>query len=338
MNGLYRSAIWKLTAWYLLLVMFISLAFSAVVYHFATDTLAQTLTTQQARIYKEFPVFSGNPFFVRDKDAEQGAHTILLNLLYFNVLVLVGAGLASYWLAQRTLKPIEVSNERQKRFVADASHELRTPLTAIKMSTEVALMDKTVSVDGLRAALQSNLEETDKLSSLLNDLLRLSQLESNDVQHSFTPIAASAITQEAIEKTRPRATSHGVVIKDKTREDMVYGDRPSLVQLVTILLDNAIKYSHKGSVVTISSQQSAGGTLLTITDQGIGIEREALTHVFDRFYRADKARSGTEGYGLGLSIAKQIADIHHGAITISSKAGSGTTVQVALPSSDGHVA
>jgi signal transduction histidine kinase len=103
-------------------------------------------------------------------------------------------------------------------------------------------------------------------------------------------------------------------------------------------LDNAIKYSHKGSVVTISSQQSAGGTLLTITDQGIGIEREALTHVFDRFYRADKARSGTEGYGLGLSIAKQIADIHNGAITISSKAGSGTTVQVALPSSDGHVA
>jgi signal transduction histidine kinase len=314
--------------------MLISLMFSVAVYHFATDTLTHTLTTQQARIYKAFPVFSSDPFFIRDKDAEQGAHAILQNLIYFNFLVFVGAGLASYWLAQRTLRPIEASNERQKRFVADASHELRTPLTAIQMSTEVALLDKGAHTADLRSALQSNLEETGKLTTLLNDLLRLSQLDSDEAQLSFAVMPLIEVVQQAVEKTKHQADLKDIKVDATAAHNhSVYGDKNSLVQLIVILLDNAIKYSPEHSTVTISSRLTVSNTTVTIADNGIGIDREALAHVFDRFYRADKARRGSEGYGLGLSIAKRIADLHGGTITITSRPGKGTTVAIGLPTS-----
>src|ERR1017187_1127202 len=112
MNNVYRSATIKLTAWYLALVMAISVIFSAVVYHVSTNELASSLNDQTRRIYQQFPVFSGNPFFVRDNDASNGSHHILIELIYFNVLVLLVAGFASYWPARRTLQPIEASNER----------------------------------------------------------------------------------------------------------------------------------------------------------------------------------------------------------------------------------
>lgn len=338
MSDLYKSAIWKLTGWYMLLVMFISLMFSVVVYRFATDTLAQTLTSQQSRIYKAFPVFSGNSFFVHDKDLELGAHAILQNLIYFNILVLLIAGLASYWLAQRTLRPVETSNERQKRFVADASHELRTPLTALKMSSEVVLLDKHASTDELRAALQSNLEDADKLNTLLNDLLRLSQLELSQMQHTFTTLSTATIVAEAIEKTAARAKAKHITIHNNVMDHPLYGDENSLVQLLVILLDNATKYSPQHASVNITTGHKGDTTSIIIQDHGIGIEQRALEHVFDRFYRADKARTGSDGYGLGLSIAKHIADIHNGTITITSRPGKGTTATVDLCASAEYAA
>src|SRR5690242_8164318 len=116
MGDMYRSATLKLTVWYLVLAMSISLIFSAVIYHFATDALAWGLHNQSARIYETFPVFSNNPFFIHDNDVDISAHRILLNLAYFNAVVLIVAGFASYWLARLTLRPIEESNEQQRRF------------------------------------------------------------------------------------------------------------------------------------------------------------------------------------------------------------------------------
>jgi two-component system, OmpR family, sensor histidine kinase CiaH len=331
MSDVYKSATLKLTAWYLALVMMISLIFSAVVYHFATDTLASGLTRQQARIYREFPVFSNNPFFVRDTDIAVGSHTILSNLIYFNLVVLVGAGFASYWLARRTLQPIEASNERQRRFVADASHELRTPLTALKMDSEVALLDPAASKAALRQTLQSNLEEADKLTLLLNNLLRLSQLDSGSAVRTFAPLTASHIAQRAVAEVTSRAHAKHINLSNTVGTEPAYGDLDSLAQLLVTLLDNAIKFSPDGSAVGITASTQDGMTTISVSDHGAGIEPEALKHVFDRFYRADKARVGSEGYGLGLSIAKQIADLHHGTITLRSVAGRGTTAIVRLP-------
>ena len=332
MNDVYQSATWKLTAWYLALVMAISFIFSGVVYHFATDTLSQTLTTQQARIYKAFPVFTGNPFFVHDYDEVNAAHIILRNLIYFNIVVLIAAGIASYFLARRTLQPIQASNERQKRFVADASHELRTPLTALRMSTEVALLDPHAPKDELRAALQSNLEDTDKLTALLNNLLRLSQLETGELRHSFAPLMVRDIVTNAVAAVRSRSDAKHLSMNIAAADSTMTGEIESLTQLVIILLDNAIKYSPNGTEIAVTAEKKDKYVVITVADHGIGIDPHALEHVFDRFYRADKARTGNEGYGLGLSIAKQIADIHSGTITLTSRPGKGTTAQVIVPS------
>ncbi len=328
---MYRSATLKLTVWYLVLVMAISLVFSCVVFHFAHDELSWGLRNQTVRIYREFPVFSDNPFFVRGDDLTASSRRILLNLAYFNGAVLIAAGFASYWLARKTLKPIEASNERQKRFVADASHELRTPVTALKMSTEVALMDEAAPNNELRAVLTSNLEEATKLETLLNNLLRLSHLESNNIQQSFGPVSMSAVLETAVEQTQKQASAKHITINNHVHDSAVIGDTDSLVQLFVILLDNAIKYSGEKTTITLSSSHTEREDKITISDQGVGITPEALEHVFDRFYRADASRTGENGYGLGLAIAKHIADLHNGTITLKSVHGKGTRAIVSLP-------
>jgi two-component system sensor histidine kinase CiaH len=332
MNNVYQSATIKLTAWYLTLAMAISIIFSAVLYHVATNQIANSLGDQTRRIYQQFPVFSGNPFFVRDSDASNGSHHILIELIYINLLVLLVAGFASYWLARRTLRPIEASNERQKRFVADASHELRTPVTSLKMSAEVALLDDSLSKDELREAIKSNLEDADKLEALLNNLLRLSQLESNELRQRFTNLTVQPIVLEAIGQISQQAEAKHINIVDESKNEPLIGDADSLIQLLVILLDNAIKYSPEKSTVTILTKRHQQTTVITVSDQGVGIEPKALEHVFDRFYRADKARGGNNGFGLGLSIAQHIASLHDGAITLTSTAGKGTKAEIVLPS------
>ena len=333
MDNMYKSATLKMTVQYLALVMAISLIFSAVIYHFATDALAWGLHNQTARIYEEFPVFSDNPFFVHDNDVDISAHRILLNLAYFNVLVLVVAGFVSYWLARLTLRPIEAASEQQKRFVADASHELRTPVTALKMSTEVALMDTGAPKSDLRQALASNLEEANKLETLLNSLLRLSHLEANGMELHMAEIAVTDILRPALERVEKSAAAKRISINNTIPTNgSVAGDEASLIQVLVILLDNAIKYSPARSTVTVTSQTKGNETTVTVSDPGVGIKKEALEHVFDRFYRADNARSGDNGYGLGLAIAKHIMDLHHGTITLTSTHGKGTRASITLAS------
>lgn len=331
MTPLFRSATLKLTVWYLCLVMVISLIFSAVIFKLGHDELAEGLHNQSARIYQTYPVFSDDPFFKRTSDVDVGSRHIIVNLIYFNAAVLVLAGFASYWLAKRTLEPIAASNERQKRFVADASHELRTPLTAIKMESEVALLDPAAPKTMLRETLQSNLEEAEKLNTLLESLLRLSKLEATTNQ----PLTATPLTPlitEAIERVQMEANAkHITVTPQLTAKLSVNADHGSLVQLLVILLDNAIKYSHEKSEITVRTKRNDARAIIQIQDHGIGIAPEALDHVFDRFYRADAARTSNNGYGLGLSIAKYIADLHHGTITLTSTASKGTIATVSLP-------
>lgn len=328
---MYRTATIKLTVWYMALVMTISLVFSGVVYHFATSELATGLNRQEQRIYREFPVFNNDPFFVRNEDAEIGSHHILLNLIYFNLGVLIIAGLGSYWLARRTLRPIEESNERQKRFVADASHELRTPVTALKMEAEVALLDAHATKSTLRDALKSSLEEADKLDALLSNLLHLSRLESGEIRQTFTGIAVPQLIDTVVESVRKQAEAKKITIHNTVLPGLVEGNFDSLVQVFVILIDNALKYSPEKTSIHITSKLDAHAITITIKDEGMGIEPEALTHVFDRFYRADKSRTGHSGFGLGLSIAKHITDLHDGSITLTSTPGKGTKASVSLP-------
>lgn len=332
---MFKNATFKLTMWYLGIVMVISLGFSVTVYHLATNELTYGLNNQTQRIYRQFPVFTNNPYLrVRDNDISLGAHHIFLRLVYFNLMVLGGAGLASYWLARRTLEPIEAAHNRQKRFTADVSHELRTPLTSLKMSSEVALLDMHASKQELQAALQSNIEDAARMEQLINNLLRLTKLDNEELAAHFDRYESQALIEEALAQIEPMARSKAVKVQSRIKAAHIWGDRDSLIQLLVILLDNAIKYSPAGSTIDIQTDKKQGLFNFHIHDHGQGISPEALPHVFERFYREDAARSssaGGEGYGLGLSIAKMIADRNNVNITLTSTPGKGTTATVAIP-------
>jgi len=332
---MFRSATFKLTMWYLAIVMVISLCFSAVVYRFATNELDYGLNSQTQRIYRQFPVFTNNPYLrVRDNDLDRAAHHIFLRLAYFNLLVLGGAGLASYFLARRTLEPIEAAHNRQKRFTADVSHELRTPLTALKMGSEVALMDPKADKQELKAALKSNIEDATRMEQLINNLLRLTKLDNEELAANFTTIQSKQLVEDALGTVDAAVKAKKMKIENEVADQKVRGDSESLTQLFVILLDNAIKYSPDKSTIRISSQKKDDNLLVSIIDAGQGISPAALPHVFERFYREDAARAASEqgdSYGLGLSIAKMIADRNNANITLTSQLNKGTTATVSLP-------
>ncbi len=334
---MFRSATFKLTMWYLAIVMAISLIFSGVLYSVATGELDRGLNNESRRISRQFPVFEGNPVLRPGVDYDNGAHRILLRLVGFNIIVLVGAGWASYWLARRTLQPIEEAHEQQKRFTADVSHELRTPLTALKMETEVALMNSKNGKKELASVLTSNLEEASKLENLINNLLRLTRLEAGELQQQFTALDSRELAQAAITQTERLAKEREIKIQTDLAQVFVNGDKDSLTQLLVILLDNAVKYSPSGATVTLSIKTINDETAFEVADQGSGMKRETLERVFDRFYRGEddsRNKTSSDGFGLGLSIAKMIADIHHGSITLESRPGQGTTASFVLPTAN----
>jgi two-component system sensor histidine kinase CiaH len=332
---MFRSATLRLTLWYLAIAMAISVLFSVVLYHVTTDELMRGLHSESVSLYRQFPVFQNDPK-VNFRPApfyNTSRHAIIIKLLGFNLIVLITAGISSYLLARHTLEPIEFAHTQQKRFTSDVSHELRTPLTAIKMESEVALLNNAAPANELRETILSNLEEVGKLESLINNLLRLSMLEADELQHNFTSLDSQLVARQAIEKVAKTAEHKDISIISQGKSAEALGDQDSLVQLLTILLENSIKYSAKDSKITIAISSNKNSVNWAVKDHGKGIEAEALQHIFDRFYRADFSRNknnASEGFGLGLSIAKMIADVHKGNITISSQVGHGTTANVSV--------
>ena len=338
MNYMFRSATFRLTMYYLGIIAVITIGFSTALYHVALHDLQSGLQQQTRQIYDNFPVFIDSPY-LSSVDAFKASRDHLLGrIVLSNILVLIGAGFASYALARRTLQPIEAAHERQKRFTADVSHELRTPLTSLKMESEVALLDTKASKQDLRDVLQSNVEEVEKLTNLVQNLLRISKLDAGDNAKLFSAISLDSSVKAAIDQVQPIAASRHIVItykKPRTRV-IIQGDESTLTQLFSILIENAVKYSPSKSHIVVELQQADGLATVSVTDQGQGIAKDDLMHVFERFYRADAARSAGDqgGFGLGLSIAKLIADSHNATIQISSRQGKGTTAKVLLATSE----
>ncbi len=326
---MFKNATFKLTVSYLCVVMVISLIFSSVVYQVGSSNLAFGLDRVSKELSTAFPIFNGTSFATPNpSDLKAGKRSLLDELILTNLFVLIGAGFICYILARQTLRPIEEAHEQQKNFTADVSHELRTPLTALKMESEVALMDDSLSVKELRSVITSNIEEASKLENLINNLLKLTRLEAGELQQQFIELDLNEITSEAIDHIKPMATKKKIELSLTGGPLTIKGDHDSLVQLLVIFLDNAIKYSHKNSIVKIRISSNNAKPYIKIEDTGDGIDASDLVHVFDRFYRANNARNGNNGFGLGLSIAKLIADLHKANITISSQIHHGTTVTV----------
>lgn len=331
---MFESATIKLTAWYLAIIMGISLAFSVVLYNSSVETLYAAYDRQQASLRQQYlKIFGVAPRAdtARDTEISAGQQRLIANLTLVNAGVLIVGGAASFYTARRTLRPIERTVESQARFTADASHELRTPLTAMQTEIEVSLRDTNLSVTEARELLESNLEEVMKLQDLSNGLLSLA---NQDKEHfDPEPLDVKAVVDKAIARTAKAAQQKRMAVTSSVSDMTVLGSKEGLTQLFAILLDNAIKYSPAGSDITITSSAKGDNALISVIDKGHGIRAEDMPHIFDRLYRADSSRNKGQvsGYGLGLSIAKKIVELHKGAIDVTSKIDAGSTFAVRIP-------
>ena len=325
---LFDAAYLKLTAWYVAIIMSISLLFSFWVYNQANSELRFGLN----RIFHVGSLqeaVEGSFQAAIDDRLEDSRQRLIVRLVSMNLIVFaVGAG-GSYWLARRTMKPIEESVEAQNRFTADASHELRTPLAAMKTEIEVGLRDKKLTKEEAIQLLQSNLEEVDRLGSLAEGLLTLTQ---SDRSPTFAPVSLEETAAGVSKRFQSLADAKKINIKRHLEPVIVSAEERGIDKIVGILLDNAIKYSPEKTEITVRTYQKDGYGYLEVKDQGIGIKATELSHIFERFYRADTSRSKSQvsGHGLGLSIARKLAEELGGDIQAVSTPGKGSRFTLRL--------
>ena len=323
----------KLSVFYVLIAMAISVSFSLVVYNLSTREVGRGIgrtfrVINQCSPDKLPPGFE-NLEHARVEQISEINNNLQLQLIYFNIVILLISSALSYFLARKTLHPLEEAMDAQNRFTADASHELRTPLAAMRAEIEVALRDKELSKAEAKELLESNIEEITKLETLSDALLKLARYQHDGF--NFTQVNISDVLIEAYGKLESLAKKKEIVFENELKDAQVTGDRGSLVELFVILIDNAIKYSPKGSKIELKILQTQNSVSVEVKDHGVGIKASDLPRIFDRFYRADHSRGKkVNGYGLGLSLAKQIVDLHHGEILVKSTLDKGTEVIVNL--------
>jgi signal transduction histidine kinase len=268
----------------------------------------------------------------------QGVRETLYRLLV--VLLPLGIGglglavLGGRFMAGRALRPVRKSLERQRAFVADASHELKTPLTLIRADAEVVLYRNSLNQED-RKLMEHALAETDRMGSVLSDLLLVARLDAGKLEVAKKPFdLVSVLTGEA-ERFGPRAAGKDVRLEVEAPGELpVLGDAKRTEQLLAVLLDNAVRFTSPGGGIAVRGRLRDRWAEVSVTDTGPGIASEHLSRVFDRFYRAEAARSRGEtggGTGLGLSIARDLARAQGGDLTAESVEGRGATFRLRLP-------
>ncbi len=226
------------------------------------------------------------------------------------------------------LEQLENAFRSQKHFVTDASHELRSPLAIIRGNLD--LLDRDPTDDERQESLDAIDAETARMTGIINDLLLLADVDSENPETAHQ-VSLKEVVSEEYRRARPMSGKRNFGIT-RFEDVLVTGNQLRLRQLLANLVDNAIRYTSEEDTVTISVYRDRDRAYLEVTDTGIGIDPEHLPHVFDRFYRTDKARSRLSGgTGLGLAIVKRIAEQHGGSVTVTSQPGSGTSVTVSLP-------
>jgi signal transduction histidine kinase len=219
-----------------------------------------------------------------------------------------------------------------RRFVADASHELRTPIAVIRGEADVALSQER-SAAAYRETLTVILDESRRLSRLVDDLLNLARADAGNVQLQLREFYFGDLLRDCCRSVQAMAAARGVAVECQSPEDAPYrGDEELLHRLAMNLLDNAIRHTPSGGRVGIALESGDAQLRIRVVDTGTGIAPEALPHLFDRFYRGDPARSRQDGgFGLGLAIVKWVAESHGGTVEVFSQPGAGSTFTVTLP-------
>lgn len=337
---MFQKARIKLTCWYVLTIMMVSGIFSGSIYRMQTLNIDRFEQQQRARITQQLMrqrFFELNDKMSRDVilDIElitEAKKRLFLSILEVNGIILFFSAVFAYMLAGKTLKPIQNMVSIQNQFITDASHELRVPLTSLKSAFEVHLRNKKGTKQEADEIISESITEVNKLSELAESLLYLTS-QQKQVHKNNVTVSLQDIIKKSLEKIKPLAKQKNITLEDHLIKAKIVGDANSLQNLFVILLDNAVKYTNKKGKVIITVHSRSKQVFVDIADNGVGIDQKDIPYIFDRFYRADCARCKTEqgGYGLGLSIAKQIVENHHGTITVKSIVDKGSIFMVALP-------
>jgi heavy metal sensor kinase len=241
----------------------------------------------------------------------------------------------------RLLDRLDLAFERQRRFIADASHELRTPLAILQGESEVALSNPTRTPEEYRESLSALQHEARRLSRIVEDLFTLSRADAGQYPVNRREFYLDELVAECAHSLRTLAAAKSITLSvDYNGELPFSGDESLLSRMLLNLLDNAIKYTPKGGKISVAAHSAPAGTEIIVTDNGTGIPQEFQSRIFERFFRADQARTRASspgpseaagGAGLGLSIAKWIAEAHRGTLTLSQSDATGTVFTVTLP-------
>ena len=347
---MFESARLKLTVWYLLIIMLISAVFSLIIYQGVTMELRRGVYHEEIRKKAEElniklpgkissremlkPELNNlTPRKFLQEELEDAKNRVKIFLLFINYGIFVFSAGAGYFLAGRTLQPIEESMEREKRFIADASHELRTPLTSLMTTVEVALRDKKINLKKAIIVLKSNLEDVQSLRSLTDDLLYLTRFQNSSHSMEMSSVNLTYLIKKTSKQILPLVEKDKLKLTLNLNKCSIRGNSESLVNLMLIFLDNAVKYSDTGDKIVVRLFPEGKSAIIEIQDEGVGIKEKDLPHIFDRFFRADDSRSKTKthGYGLGLSLAQKIVKAHKGLIKVKSRFGKGTVFTVQIP-------
>jgi signal transduction histidine kinase len=253
---------------------------------------------------------------------------IAVALVLADVAVLLIIGIAGYYLADRTLRPIRDAHDRQRRFVADASHEMRSPITAIQATAESGLLP-TSDAETKRVALETILDASDRLGRLTTDLLVLAQSEHGILAAASEAIDLSVVVAEAVERFQAAIAERRPTVELALTPDLVVqGDPAEVARIVGNLLDNALR--HGDGTIGVRTFADDGKAIVEISDHGPGIALADVERIFEPFYRVRSDASAPTGSGLGLAIAAELALRHGGALTVASSPGSGARFRLEL--------
>jgi len=345
-SDLFESARLKLTGFYFAVLVVFCLALTVGVRMVTSYELDRGGTAERGAVHQLFqryytenddtpaltyPGDPGDQYFMNTQAAQDNVTRSHLNrdFLMLDLVLLAAGAVMSYWYAGRTLAPIEEAHEQQKRFTADASHELRTPLASMRLENEVFLRQKNFTEQAAREQLASNLEEVGRLEKLAGNLLALNRYEQTATAHA--PVVITDVVHEAVDRAKQSKDAKKITFAIDLVPAKVDINRESVVELLTILLDNAVKYGPKDGKVEISGLLQDESYVVTVRDHGPGITAVDLPHIFERMYRGDKARSSkVAGHGIGLSLAKQIAEANEATLAAGNARGGGAVFTLTL--------
>ena len=313
-GDIFKSAHFSLSMLYFLILLAIIGIFNIVIfYSINTNTMEISTPPIETSFSKDKNNYGTDELREKIITArnKRASEQITESILILDFLILLAGGIGSFWLAHRALEPLEKAHKLQSEFVSNASHEIRTPLAAIQLETEIILKDKTASKDELREVLESNLEEAKSLTAMVKMLLSLSKINEE------IPLSAVNLNETIKARISKFPDAEKKIKFEDGKEFIVQNNETAIDEIAMILIDNALKYNVSKEPIEVKIFRQNRQAVLSVSNFSNEIPQDELNKFFDRFYRCDKVRScnnHTEGYGLGLAIAKKLAEETHSVI------------------------